>query len=437
MNFQLTEEMQEAIQLINGGERCVYITGKAGTGKTTFLKYLIKNLKKNVVVAASTGVAAINAGGMTLHSLLSIPMGMVATQQAKYRKMNPIRANVLKRIDVLIIDEISMVRVDVIDYVNWRLRQVRDNDEPFGGVQIIMFGDLYQLPPVVKKKEKKALNIYYQHPYFFCADVFKRCPFRIVELTHVFRQTDENFVRLLNNIRNYTLTFDDAERLKNICNVRECSDFSTNRIHICSLRSEVAKINEEQLGEPTHVFAAVFQGDFMHGAYPCDADLKIRIGARVMMLKNDPDLRYYNGSLGTVTRIVPEYISVALDSGITVDIGRFSWKSYEYETEDGKVVAKERGSCEQFPITLAWAITIHKSQGLTFDQVAIHAHQIFAPGQIYVALSRCRSLEGVVTDTYITRRHILPNRMLVAFEDAYKDNGYLFDERTRAQIEKI
>ena len=438
MEFELTKEMREAMDIINNTKQSLYITGKAGTGKTTFLKYIIKHTNKNIVVAAPTGVAAVNAGGTTLHSLLSIPFGIAIHGSKGQRRLSRERMSVIKRMDILVIDEISMVRADVMDFVNARLCEVRSNGKPFGGVQLVMFGDLYQLPPVVKKEEDAILKRFYKAPYFFNANIFDRCEFRIIELTKIFRQTDEHFIQLLNHLRAYQITNADLERLKMICNVRECNDFNSNRVHICSLRSEVQAINEGQLGEPTHVFSAFITGDFLESNAPCDVDLKLRVGARVMMLKNDSEERkYYNGSLGTVTAITDSIISVSLDNGLHTEVGRHAWKTYEYEVNDeDKIVAKEKGSLEQFPIALAWAVTIHKSQGLTFDRVAIHANRIFAPGQIYVALSRCTSLEGIVTDTFIGRRHVLPNRELVAFEEAYKDNGYIFDDRTKEIAER-
>ena len=421
----ITEEMKKAIELIESTNESIYITGKAGTGKTTFLKYITDNLAKNFIITASTGIAAINAGGVTLHSLFSIPFSIIDPNEP-VKKSDCKGMEVTDNIDVLVIDEISMVRPDTIDYIDKKLQKHRGNDLPFGGIQVIMFGDLYQLPPVVKADDAKIINQFYRAPYFFYAQVFKRNGFHVVELNHVFRQSDTDFVRILNNIRNYQSTEQDMDELEGTRNYNASHNYDNGYIHICSLRKDVIEINNKMLGEPTHVFCASIKDDFNTNSMPCEPKLSLRVGARVMTIANRHG-EYYNGSLGYVTNINWNHITVKLDNGNIVDIERYEWVEYKYAMEDGKMKKQVKGRCVQFPLTLAWAITIHKSQGLTFDKVVLHIRQIFSSGQLYVGLSRCTSLKGVVTDVFVDKKHILPNPELLRFEKMYKENGNKFD----------
>ena len=421
----ITEEMQKAIQLIESTNESIYITGKAGTGKTTFLKYIIENLNKRFVVTASTGIAAINAGGVTLHSFFNIPFSVIDPNES-VKKKDCRGMEITDNIDVLVIDEISMVRPDIIDYIDKKLQKHRGNDLPFGGMQVVMFGDLYQLPPVVKAEDAKILSNFYRAPYFFYAQVFKRNGFHVVELSHIFRQSDPKFVRILNNIRNYQSTEQDIDDLESTRNCAISRDYNNGYIHLCSLRKDVNEINTQMLGEPTHVFCATTEGDFNTNSMPCDSKLSLRVGARVMTIVNKHG-EYYNGSLGNVIDIDWSYIAVKLDNGDIVNVERHKWTEYKYVMEDGKMKQKVKGHCIQFPLTLAWAITIHKSQGLTFDKVVLHIKQIFSSGQLYVGLSRCTSLNGVATDVFIDKKHVLPNAELLRFEKMYKSNNNKFD----------
>lgn len=425
----LTDEMKKAIELIETTNQPIYITGKAGTGKTTLLRHIVKSIKKKFVIAAPTGVAAVNAGGVTLHSLFTIPFGIQDPNQNIQSGFKPYRKKLICSIDALIIDEISMVKADTIDYIDQKLRLYRNNDEPFGGIQVIMFGDLYQLPPVLKSNEKNILLQFYRGPYFFYAHIFKTYGFQVIELNHVFRQSDERFINILNHIRSYRLTEDDIEELEQIRNRKVSEDYDNKYVHICSLKRDVQRINQEMLGVPTHSFIAEVNGDFDIKHAPCDEMLLLRVGARVMVLINDQYQVYVNGSLGNVTAITDDTVTVLLDNGCSVAFQRHEWDMNDYQMKGDKIEKISKGTCKQFPLTLAWAITIHKSQGLTFEHVAIHSKSVFTSGQIYVALSRCTSLEGIATDSFIGPKHIWPDKQLIAFEKAYKENNYFFDKK--------
>lgn len=429
----ITEEMQSAIDIIRNTNECLYLTGKAGTGKTTLLRHVVGSIEKRFMITAPTGVAAVNAGGVTLHSFLNIPFGVLGPGSAQDSKFNGKKKKLAQAIDVLIIDEVSMARADVIDFVDIKLRMYRQNSEPFGGVQVIMFGDLHQLPPVVTAQERGILESLYRGPYFYNANVFREKGFRVVELTKVFRQSDERFVNILNNIRDYKLTQDDMEMLEEIRSKERSNDFSSKYIHICSLRKDVDKINAEMLGTPTHSYTATLKGKFNPASMPCDNVLNLRIGARVMTLVNDKKHRYYNGSLGEVVALTDNTVTVLLDSGETVELEPYSWEQAEYKAKDDKETGEKKveknviGECSQIPLALAWAITIHKSQGLTFDNVVIHSKSMFCPGQLYVALSRCTSMEGLVSENFISPKMIFPDKELSRFEKAYREHGNVFD----------
>lgn len=426
----LTNEMLDAINIIETTNQSLYITGKAGTGKTTFLRHIVANIKKRFIIAASTGIAAVNAGGVTLHSLFNIPFGVLVEGCDARTSYRIEKANLFNAIDAIIIDEISMVRPDTMDFIDRTLRMYRSSEEPFGGVQIIMFGDLFQLPPVVRKDEEHILLQFYKGPYFFYADVFKQSGFKVVELTHIFRQSDQRFIDILNHIREYNLTEDDIEELESLRSKSVSSSFDGQYVHLCSFRKDAQAINSEMLGSATHTYTASLSGDFQPNSAPCEQTLSLRVGARVMMLINDPMHLYCNGSLGFVVNLSDENVTIRLDNGCQVAVKKCTWSNKEYKMVNGKIETVEKGSCEQFPITLAWAITIHKSQGLTFDNVVLHTNRVFAPGQLYVALSRCRSLDGIVSNSFIGKKHILVDKTLLAFDKACRLNSQQFNKET-------
>lgn len=428
--------MKEAVELVNNTSQHIFITGKAGTGKTTLLRHIIKTCSKKLVVTAPTGVAAINAGGMTLHSMFGIPPDPYAPGGGLKKNLSEGRSRLLAAIDVLIIDEAGMVRADIIDYIDKRLRVVRGSNDPFGGVQLVMFGDLYQLPPVVRREDMVVLKPYYRSVLFFNAIAFKNDGIRVVELDKVFRQTEIKFTDMLNRVRVYDVDRELLVDLEELRSIGKSRDFDSGRVHLCSLRKEADSINREMLGEATFSNAVSIKDVFPDSSIPCDKLLKLRIGARVMTTVNRKAERkgdcvvpgYYNGSLGYVIGLDASkgYITVRLDDGNTVRVEPYTWENVEYRLENNEVVRNVLGTCIQYPLTLAWAMTIHKSQGLSFDKVAVHSRHSFCPGLIYVALSRCRTLEGISTDFFITPGHIIPNNEILAFDEAVRMGDGVF-----------
>lgn len=425
--MELTDEMSRAFQIIEETTDSLFITGKAGTGKTTFLKYIVENTHKNIIVAASTGIAAINAGGVTLHSLFGIPFELQGPNTPIKGKLYQDKFALFGKLDTLIIDEASMVRPDVLDYIDRKLRLYRMNELPFGGVQIVLFGDLFQLPPVIKKNEEIILHQWYRGNYFFHSYALREVGFQVIELTKVFRQRDERFVNMLNRIREYQLLPMDIADLSELRDNRESKDFTTHAIHICSLRRDADKINNQMIGEVSHTFPAEFKDAFNPKNAPCDLNLNLRVGARVMTLVNDNQQGFYNGSMGTVSWISATKIWVMLDDGHEVIVEPYVWTDRDYKVNGNNIETIEKGSCRQFPLTLGWAITIHKSQGLTFDNIVIHCPYAFAPGMLYVALSRCTSMDGIVTDFFINSKAIIKDKELIAFNTICRNNGNKFN----------
>ena len=400
----------------------IFLTGRAGTGKTTFLKNLPLKTYKRMVVVAPTGVAAINAGGQTIHSFFQLPFGPQLPENAQgkaynaksvaaqYQKLNKKKINLMRSLDLLIIDEISMVRADVLDAIDAVLRRVRRSQKPFGGVQLLMIGDVHQLAPVAKAEEWEVLSPYYDTPYFFGSQVLKKAPYVCVELEHIYRQHDEDFITLLNKVRNNRM---DTECIR-LLNTRFKPNFepqdNEGYITLTTHNYQADQINESKLAaikEKPLTFKAEVHGTFPENTYPTKEELVLKVGAQVMFVKNDPtpEKAFFNGKIGRLVGYDEKEGTVTVESdGEYINVAKLKWQNMEYtiNTENQDIEEKEIGSFSQIPLRLAWAVTIHKSQGLTFDKVIVDAGQAFAHGQVYVALSRCTSLEGLVLKTRIT-----------------------------------
>ena len=393
--------------------RPLFITGKAGTGKTTFLRKLREQSPKNMAVVAPTGVAAINAGGMTIHSFFQLPVRTLVPTPESYRqlfseqRLTQRKRNMLFHLEMLVIDEISMVRADVLDAIDAVLRRYKyRKDQPFGGVQVVMIGDLFQLSPVVTRgDDEEAMKKYYPGPYFFQAKVMQELQPIYVELDHVFRQQDEVFVNLLNEVRDNQLTAQGRALLASRYNPRFKNSDEDFHITLTTHNKSADDLNERELNRlagEEHVFHAVVVKDFPENIYPTEEQLTLKIGARVMFVRNDDQKprRFYNGKIGVITDIEDGRIFVRCEDG-EIEVARMTWENIRYREDEktGKIDEEVLGTFTQYPLRLAWAVTIHKSQGLTFDRVIIDAARAFAAGQVYVALSRCRTLEGIVLST--------------------------------------
>ncbi len=417
----------------------IFLTGKAGTGKTTFLKYLKDNSTKNIVVAAPTGVAAINAGGVTLHSLFQLPFHpFLPTKNNKEEllakiRYNKQRLNLLRKMELLVIDEISMVRCDVMDAIDTILKHARRNYHlPFGGVQLLCIGDLHQLPPVAQNHEWSILNEYYESPFFFDSLAIKEQSPLLIELDKIYRQKEESFVRLLNKVRNNHMDADDFEDL----HLRYDPSFRPDRdekyITLTSHNKQADQINEKELyklSTSSFKYKAEIEGEFPENMYPVEAELELKEGAQVMFLKNDViQKRYYNGKIGVVKELEKDKIIVDCD-GIEITVTKETWDNSRYTLNraDGKLEQETMGSFTQYPLRLAWAITIHKSQGLTFEKVMIDAGAAFSSGQVYVALSRCTSLEGIVLLSKIESSAIHSNENVIKGQQSLSYKGSLAD----------
>ncbi len=414
-----------AVEFIHHTDKLIYLTGKAGTGKTTFLKYIKRTTEKNVVILAPTGVAAINAGGVTINSFFQIPFGPFVPDDARLRtkaigpgKKETIFSNfrygeekrkIIANLELLIIDEISMVRCDTLDVIDQILKVFRNKPYlPFGGVQVILIGDTFQLPPIADASQWAILSQFYKTAFFFSSQVIQHHTPIYIELKKIYRQKDQGFIDLLNKIRVNKLTLPDFHQLNTKYNPAfsgEGEDF----IILATHNRIVQEINAEKLAQlktPSFSYEAKIEGTFPTNAMPTDEHLALKVGAQVMFVKNDTgeEKRFFNGKIGKIKSLAEDEIIVVFDNQQEVNIERATWENvqYEYNEEEGRVKEEVVGSFEQFPIKMAWAITVHKSQGLTFDKVIADLGNAFAAGQVYVALSRCTSFDGLVLKSKVT-----------------------------------
>ena len=448
------KEFQDALNLIQYTRQSVFLTGKAGTGKSTFLRYICEHTKKKHVVLAPTGIAAINAGGSTLHSFFKLPFYPLLPDNPDFSlqrgriheffKYTKPHRKLLEELELIIIDEISMVRADIIDAVDRILRVYSRNlREPFGGKQILLVGDVFQLEPVVKGDEREILNRFYPTPYFFSARVFNQIDLVSIELQKVYRQTDATFVGVLDHIRNNTVGATDLQLLNTRYGTQIEESEADMYITLATRRDNVDHINDKKLaelpGEPV-TFSGEITGDFPESSLPTSQELVLKPGAQIIFIKNDFDRRWVNGTIGIISGFDPfeETLYVITDDGQECEVKRESWRNirYKYNEEKKQIEEEELGTFTQYPIRLAWAITIHKSQGLTFSRAVIDfTGGVFAGGQAYVALSRCTSLEGIQLKKPVSRADVFVRPEIIGFAERFNNRQAIDRALKQAQAD--
>ncbi len=439
--FKLDDSNREfmyAADFVTHTSSLLYLTGKAGTGKTTFLKYLKSTIDKNMVVLAPTGVAAVNAGGQTIHSFFNIKPSVYVPGDKRLRtwvppedpdksvindhfRYNRDKLEIIRGLELLVIDEISMVRCDLLDVVDRLLRVFRRRESsPFGGVQVVLIGDTFQLPPIVNQEDWSILGNFYRSPFFFSSRIMQASKPVYIELKKVYRQKDSDFIGLLNRVRVNRLDAGDLSLL----NSRYLHGFSPDReedyIILATHNRMVEETNERRLreiDEPLFRFEAVVEGVFPENSYPADNILKLKKDAQVMFLRNDRNKRYYNGKIGHILDISEDGLFVELPEGDIIEVEPEEWANirYSWDSRESKVVEETVGTFVQYPLKLAWAITVHKSQGLTFEKIIADLEEAFAPGQVYVALSRCTSFSGLLLKTPLNARTIMTDSAVLEF----------------------
>lgn len=448
------KEFQDALNLVKYTRQSLFLTGKAGTGKSTFLRYICENTKKKHVVLAPTGIAAINAGGCTLHSFFKLPFHPLlpddpnlSLQKGRihdFFKYTKAHRKLLEELELIIIDEISMVRADIIDAVDRILRVYSHNlREPFGGKQILLVGDVFQLEPVVKNDEREILNRFYPTPYFFSAQVFSQIDLVSIELQKVYRQSDPVFVGVLDRIRNNTVGAADLQLLNRRYGMDIAQAEADMYITLATRRDQVDHINERKLNElpgDAVTFSGEIHGDFPESSLPTSQELVLKTGAQVIFIKNDFDKRWVNGTIGVVSGmdLDTETLYVITDDGKECDVKRESWRNirYKYNEEKKEIEEEELGTFTQYPLRLAWAITVHKSQGLTFARAVIDfTGGVFAGGQTYVALSRCTSLEGIQLKKPVGRTDVFVRPEITQFARKFNDRQAIDRALKQAQAD--